>query len=316
MTESPLVAKWRQQLAGQVSGLHLTSAHHPLPMFTGCAEAGEARLVVRTKTKPPKPALANMVIVDRFEDQSGTWNLSLTLQDKKFLEVFLRLTDDLHGRTAAAFSEASALRLLGDVIDEWRRLLTPRQAGLLSMEELRGLVGELVLLLGRFSEDRSTEEAIEGWLGPLGLPQDFWYASTGFHESKAIGPSVTSVKISSAHQLDEADLELIVLRVSNASEQDAGATTLVDLVTRVVDALPGGASRAPLDDRLARLGVVIDDAYYRETHFLITQVTSYAVTPEFPAIRASNLPLGLRAVTYQIELAAISDHLRGNVDVS
>lgn len=316
MTESQFVAKWRQQLAAQISGLHLVSAQHPLQLFTGCSDAGEARLVIRAKSKPPKPALANVVTVERFEDQAGTWNLSLSLQDKRFLEVFLRLTDDLHGRTASANSEASALRLLGDVIDEWRRLLTPRAAGLLSMEELRGLIGELALVMRRFSETRTVEAAIEGWLGPLGLPQDFWYETSGFHESKAIGPSVTAVKISSAHQLDEIGLELIVLRVSNASEQDAAATNLVDLVDRVVDGLSDGASRAPLDDRLARLGVDLDNSFYRETHFVITQLASYEVTPEFPAIRASALPLGLRSVTYEIELAAISDYLRSTADVS
>lgn len=316
MTESTLVTNWRLQLAASTSGLHLADAGHPLQVFTGCSESGEPRLVVRTKMKPPRPVLASIVSVERFEDQSGNWNLSLTLQDKKFLEVFLRLSDDLNGRTAAANSESSALRLLADVIDEWRRLLTPRPAGLLSMEELRGLMGELFLLLRRFSVDRPMDAAVEGWLGPLGLPQDFWYESSGYHESKAIGPAVTAVKISSAHQLDESDLELIVLRVSNANEQDTAAMNLPDLVARVTEAFPDGASPAPLSDRLKLLGVDLDDSFYHETWFVMAQLMIYQVTPEFPAIRASALPPGLRGVTYQIELASIVDHLRETMAVN
>ena len=35
--------------------------------------------------------------------------------------------------------------------DEWKRLLRARPTGVLSLEELRGLVGELWLLLNRFA---------------------------------------------------------------------------------------------------------------------------------------------------------------------
>ena len=111
---------------------------------------------------------------------------------------------------------------VGVVFDEWRRLLKPRASGLLSMEELWGLVGELWLILNKFSTTRSIEAAIEGWLGPMGLPQDFWYDGDGFREAKAIGPS-TRVKISSEHQLDADDLELIILQIANTDEQTVGA---------------------------------------------------------------------------------------------
>ena len=124
-----------------------------------------------------------------------------------------------------------ALDRVGTVFDEWRRLLKPRPSGLLSMDELRGLVGELWLLLGEFSNARTIGAALEGWLGPMGLPQDFWYPEDGFHEAKSIGPGATRIKISSESQLDADDLELLVLLVGSTDEKATGAVNLPTLVT-------------------------------------------------------------------------------------
>jgi hypothetical protein len=125
-------------------------------------------MVIRSETKPAMPSLSSLVLVERYQDRASKWNLSFTLQDDKFTEVFLRLADDVHSRSSQAPNEAAALDKVSTVISEWRRLLKPRPTGLLGMEELRGLVGELWLLLGEFSASRSMEDAVEGWLGPSG----------------------------------------------------------------------------------------------------------------------------------------------------
>jgi hypothetical protein len=317
MTESDLITTWRQHLAAASAGLHLADASHPLQIFIGRTDLAAPRMVIRTSTKPVKPVLSNLVVVERYEDQSGKWNISFTLQDLKFSEVFLRLVDDLHARSAKAANEQVALDHVNVVIDEWRRLLKPRPAGLLSMDELRGLIGELWLLLGECSKQRAIGTALEGWLGPLGLPQDFWYPDDGYHEAKSIGPATTRIKISSELQLDAQDLELLVLLVGNTDEQTVGAVNLPLLANRVLGALADAAeSPDPLNDRLQRLGVDLSEAFYQDTWFVVTRVTSYAVEPGFPAIRASELPEGITRVAYQVELAAVEDFKRYSTEVN
>ena len=317
MSETQLLATWRGYMARRAAGLHLADSGHPLQLFIGTTDQGAPRMVIRTGTRPTKPTLSNVVLVERYEDKGGKWNLSFTLQDRKFDEVFLRLADDVHARSAVAPNEQAALDRVGVVFDEWRRLLRPRASGLLSMEELRGLVGELWLILNEFSRTRSIEAAIEGWLGPMGLPQDFWYDGDGFREAKAIGPSMTRVKISSEHQLDAEDLELIVLQVANTDEQTVGAINLPSLVSRALTALSDiGASADVLHERLARLGVDVTEAFYQDTWFVVARITNYGVNDGFPRITAAALPTGVTRVIYQIELVAIEEFKSSETEVS
>lgn len=317
MTESALITSWRSHLASAVAGLHLVDAGHPLQVFIGVTDQGAPRMVIRADSKPVRPTLSEVVLVERYEDGASKWNLSFTLQDNKFSEVFLRLVDDLNARTANASSEWVALNRVNVVFDEWRRLLRPRPTGLLTMEELRGLIGELWLLIGEFSKERSIEAALEGWLGPMGLPQDFWYPDDGYHEAKSIGPATTRIKISSEIQLDADDLELVVLQIGSSDEHAIGAVNLPTLVSRAIEALSEvAASPEPLHDRLQRLGVDISHSFYRDTWFVITHMATYEAGPDFPAIRASAIPSGIARVTYQIELASIADFKRSSAVVS
>ncbi|KQW47604.1 hypothetical protein ASC77_14265 [Nocardioides sp. Root1257] len=317
MSDTQLITSWRGYLAGGTAGLHLYDSVHPLQIFIGTTDAGAPRMVVRTQTKPVKPILSNVVLVERYEDKSGKWNLSFTLQDRKFDEVFLRLADDVHARSSSAANEPMALDRVGVVFDEWRRLLKPRPKGLLTMEELRGLVGELWLILNEFAASRPTSAAIEGWLGPMGLPQDFWYASDGFHEAKSIGPSTSRLRISSEHQLDENDLQLIVLQVATTDDQTVGATNLPSLVAKVRSSLAEAAASAEgLDERLLRLGVDLSESFYQDTWFLPTRKSIYKVGPDFPRIAASALSGGISRVTYQLELVDLEEFKVATVEVS
>lgn len=310
MSESTLIEAWRSYLSAPVHGMHLADHPQALQFFVGKTEQGAPRLVIRSAAKPVKPALSSLVLVERYPDAAGRWNLSFTLQDAKFTEVFLRLADDLHSRSALASSESVALDRVATAIDQWWRLLKPRPTGLLAMEELRGLIGELWMLLGDFSTTRPMDAAVEGWLGPLGLPQDFWYPDTGYHEVKAIGPSTSTLRISSELQLDASPLEMLVLRVANTAETTPGAVSLPTLVTRVGAALAElAAASDPLDERLQRLGVSIDESFYQETWFVVAQLQGFGVSAHFPAIRASQTDAAISRVSYQLDLAQIQPFL-------
>jgi len=316
MTELGLIDAWRGYLTAADPGLHLADASHVLQIFIGKTDQDAPRMVIRSSVKGAKPSLSSVVLVERYQDKGGKWNLSLTLQDTKFTEVFLRLADDVHVRTSRAPNETAALDRVSLVIDEWHRLLKPRPSGLLTMEELRGLVGEVWLLLSEFSASRPIDAAVEGWLGPMGLPQDFWYPDSGYHEAKAIGPSTTNVRISSEAQLDASPLELLVLRVANTSEDTAGAVNLLTLASRVATALSQIAvAQDVFNSRLSQLGVNLAESFYEDTWFVVTQLESYAVTEDFPAIRASQLDAALGRVTYQLRLASLGDFLQRSMVV-
>lgn len=306
MSSTQLLSTWREHLHAAAAGLHLVDSDHPLQVFVGCNDAGAPRMVLRGSSRPTKPTLSDVVLVERYEDGSGKWNLSFTLQHRKFEEVFLRLADDLHARSSPSPNEQTAWDKVGVVFDEWRRLLKPRPSGLLTMEELRGLIGELWLVQNEFAASHGIAGAIEGWLGPMGLPQDFWFEDYGYCEAKAIGPATTRVRISSEHQLDEDELVLSVIRIGNTDESGVGSVNLPVLVTRVRGLLAEeGEPADALDERLSRLGVDLAEPFYSDTWFVVSTVTNYDVNAAFPRIIASTLPTGVTRVTYQIDLADI-----------
>lgn len=308
MSESAFLTEWRSRLAEAIPGLQLVGLDHPIDIFVGSNDTGNPKVTIQTKAKPREPVLSGIVLVDRRQGAQNYWQLSLTLQDLRFQEVFLRLVDDVYLRSGSAEDEESALRIANSVFDEWRRLLQARPAGVLTKEALRGLVGEVWLLLNRFSKDRPIDEAIVGWLGPLNAHQDFWYEASGLHEAKAIGPTMSAVKVSSEYQLDPLDenLELIVLSVADAPETAVGAVNLVQLVAQVKSALDHiSASEDDLRLRMARLGVDLKHPYYAEHWFVMSSLSTYSVGSEFPAIRASDLPQGINRTIYRIDLASI-----------
>lgn len=296
---------WRADLAFGTVGVQLAEVEHPLEIYVGASDLGAPRIQVRSVAKPNMPQVADVVVVHRAESE-GAWVLTLTLQDRRFLEAFIRLAAHVVDRTRPQMSEAQALSVMDSVFDEWKRMLTPSPRGRLGIDTLRGLVGEMWFLLHRVGADLNFEEALSGWTGPLGTPQDFWYPGVGFFELKSIGPGAKVVKVSSAEQLDEEDLELVVLTVPQVPEGTASSVNLVQLHQLALERLAeNGVGPDELDLRMKRMGVDLEDPYYADTFFTVQSLHRYPVGEQFPAIRASNLAPGVGHVQYHLSVAAI-----------
>lgn len=309
MSEAEFLAQWRADLSTGMVGVQLADVEHPLEIYVGASDLGAPRIQVRSQIKPAVPELSDIVIVDRVQ-KNDRWILTLTLVDPRFTEVFLRLSAHMVSRSRSARDEAHAWVAVDAVFDEWRRLLKPRPSGLLSLDALRGLIGEMWFLRHRLMTRMPADTALLGWLGPMGAPQDFWYADLGALETKAIGPSARAVLISSAEQLDLEPMELVVLQVPQVAPGEAGAVNLPALVGSVADALEAiSYPQNDLEIRLNRLGVDISADYYRDMNFRVASIETYAVDAGFPAIRAGSLPPGVGGVTYAIERTALAPHL-------
>lgn len=311
MSELGFEAAWRADLSAGATGVQLVEIKHPLEVYVGASDAGLARVQLRTLVKPNLPVLADVVLVDRTL-MSQTWVLTLTLQDARFREVFIRLASHLVTRSRVAQTEVEGLKIVDQVIDEWRRLMTPRPTSRLSLEALRGLVGELWFLLNRHALGEDTfQGAVEGWLGPLGEPQDFWSADAGLREVKSVGPSASFVKISSAEQLDPESMELVVLELPQVPESTGGAVTLAALVTDALGRLSSeGCSPDAVELRLKRLGVDASDPWYAEQWFRVDSIATFDVGVGFPRVRARDLAAGVARLRYQVARASLEPFKR------
>ena len=309
MSERTFLADWKARLKAGQLGVVLVEAGHPLEIYVGSSDLGHPLVQLRSSVKPDLRQISELVLATRQQD-GERWVLSLNLQDARFTDVFLRLVAHLVSASRREPTAESAWKSVAAVLDEWKRLLQMRPHGLLSLEELRGLIGELWLVLHRFAREMPIDQVIAGWLGPLNAPQDFWYESTGFHEAKSIGPSATRIKIASAHQLDEEGMELLVLQVPQVAESETGAFNLVGLADEVSALLPEPGNGAnELDIRIKRLGVDLAHPYYADTWFKVSAVETFSVSEDFPAIRHGALRAGIDHVRYSLDRNAIAPFL-------
>lgn len=300
-----------------MSGLTLASPEHPINPFYGCDDEGRARLVFISPTKPPLPDVSGAMQVARTRRKDGQWVLSFTLVDERITDVFVRFGTDLIMRSAGDLEVEVAFDRLSTSVEQWQRLMRGRPPRLLTLEALRGLMAELWMIKNHFAGPMSLPEAVLGWLGPLGQPQDFYFPTEGLVEVKAVGPTATTVRISSEAQLDPLNerLTLAVLETPEVPQDSAGALNLPTVVGDIRGAVArAGGDPKELDSRLSKLGVDVADPHYEDRWFVVNSVNFFDVTPDFPAIRASQLPTGVKQVKYQLERTALAPFLTSSHD--
>jgi hypothetical protein len=286
----------------ELGGARRVDESHPCDLYAGLDGRGRRGLILITDEEPPAPLLFGSVDVVASRRQDDRWSVAIWLGVPALLAPFARLCQDLIDATRG-IDPASAAGLLLTRLARWRRLLEPG-AGALAVAELRGLAGELVVM-DRCMHRWSPSEAVDAWVGPLDSPQDFAFPGLSI-EAKAILPTASTVRITSADQLDVVGrLLLAVVTLANVSADSPGVSAAT-LVADIRRRLAGGQSPTALlefDSKLAALGYA-DDPVYTATRFRVDGVRFFDVRGPFPAVRRRDLPPGVAEVLYDIELAS------------
>ncbi|MFT2815560.1 PD-(D/E)XK motif protein [Leifsonia sp. A12D58] len=308
---SEFVAEWKRLLAAPGSGKKEIAGEYPVRIVYGTNENGAALFFVITDAKPGLPELSRVVNIERgIRTIDGKWTLSLTLVDALFMDVFMRLIEDLVRRLGKATSEAQAINYLLAGIDEWRHLLRNQGDDRLPLEAIRGLVAELWFGFRLLSNERSGDEVVDAWTGPLGSPQDFNFPLGPSYEVKSVHPDSKAITVSSAEQLDVVDhqLSLAVVTLVQVAASVPGSITLRLLVEEAASQFRSGSNT--IDEfhrRLDALRVDVSDSYYSDFCFVVSGCRQFEVTDNFPAIRGSLLEAGIDRVTYSVSLSSISE---------
>lgn len=287
---------------GQPGGARRVDETHPCDLYAGLDGSGRRGLILITSEEPPTPPVFESVEVVASLRHDHRWSVALWLDVPTLLAPYARLCQDLIDATRG-IDAASAGGLLLTRLARWRKLLEPG-SGALAITELRGLAGELVVM-DRCMDQWSPPEAIDAWVGPLDSPQDFAFPGLSI-EAKAVLPTASTVRITSADQLDVVGrLMLAVVTLANVSADITGvstATLVADIRKRLTDA-QSPTALLEFDSKLAALGYS-DDPVYSATRFRVDGVRFFDVRDPFPAVRRRDLPPGVAEVLYDIELAS------------
>lgn len=281
---------------------------HPLELLFGSDERGRAVMALISPDDLALDDLSRDVATHSSRREDGRWATTWTLADQSLFPTFVRLGVDLAQRSAVPTTPHTATDEFLLALAQWQVLLRPRPAKRLTLERLRGLVAELWAGETVVSEGKPRAELVRAWSGPLGGIQDYTFPSGHVWEVKAKRSKATTVKVSSAEQLDPGDktLRLVVLDLDERSGESDIARSLVDLVQSWREALGANPAERHLFDLLiSGLGVDLSDTYYEETCFTLQRTTVFRVDGDFPSLRAANMPSPVSGVRYQFDVRGL-----------
>lgn len=241
----------------------------------------------------------------------GQPHLGVCLRDSSCADVFTALAEDVAPRVAATSSPRAAVASLLGRLRRWQKFLAAGMAGL-SLEQQRGLYGELHTLRGHLLPGLGAEAAVVAWRAPRRTHQDFQLASGAVEVKTSIAKQPQSVRITSERQLDEAGIPALFLHVVVLDEREVeGVRTSVgeglpDIVRTLRQQLQTTAVAAEtFDDRLLDAGYLEADApRYENRRFTLRREHTFRVSRGFPCLVEENLPTGVGDVTYALSLAA------------
>jgi hypothetical protein len=280
-------------------------ARHPLDFYLGLDSDGARLLLLICSAEPPAQPNMKGIGFRKSAREDGKWSLLLLLKDRKLLEIFSMLCQDLIDFSDERISQEgyhSVLTRLGC----WRKLLERNSNAVLSIAEIRGLVGELSALKLLINQI-GAQAAVSAWNGPFGSPQDFCTDTWGC-EVKTVRPAAEVVNISSEYQLDTSNypVSLAIFEVSDAPSPGSEGRSLGELVDdlRVLLLVNVGVLDS-FEERLLLSGYVDREEYFLDK-FLTASPYMYKIVDPFPSIQKADLPSGISSVKYQIELSAVS----------
>jgi hypothetical protein len=221
----------------------------------------------------------------------------------EFEDLFDALVDDIVGRILPMESVDAVSACVSDRIRKWQSFLQTRNEGL-SRERQRGLFGELHVLR-ELAGVVGAADAVVGWVGPLGAPQDFSIAGVAVEVKTSAGKNPQRLRITSERQLDDSNVDALVLwHVSTEERADVGLTLPALIAAAREDLAPTGLVHV-LDDGLLQAGYHDVQAWRYVTGYSIRDQHRFRVSPSFPRIVEADCPAGLGDVRYSIEIGAL-----------
>jgi hypothetical protein len=292
-------------------------AQHPWGFFWAKDADGKCLLVLQHATlgsaMSPLPRLRGLEVKYVSNEESGQSTLLLRLIDPSLRDVFQTLCLDVVESTEAAPSEAQALEVALRRMWRWHHLLRGGSDQRLSVEEQKGLIGELFVLERYLLPHMRALDAVHAWLGPEDAPKDFQIGALCIEAKARRGSATPEIAISSESQLDTAGIGRLFLHVVNLAPapEGGGGVSVADIALRIREDLRirDALAADTFEDRLEASGLSpLHD--YSDSLWLEGESWVYEVGPGFPRIEASGLTSGVSRVRYSIALSDCEQHHR------
>ena len=233
--------------------------------------------------------------------------LNIYLLDNDLKDTFSLFIQDILEDIAESVTENEAVTKTLNVISKWKKLFDKINFNGLSIEQQKGLIGELLFINYLLDLQKSSSTILNAWTGPDFEDKDFVFGGTGI-EIKLTSSKYPKIKISNEGQLDAQNLTELFLILYTAEDVKENGFTLNSLVAQTQQKLSANIDELKFfNERLMLLGYFEEDKEHYNKMYSLKKTYSYSVSEEFPKIIKSQLPIGVYNTSYFIELSAVEN---------
>lgn len=232
--------------------------------------------------------------------------LYIYLLDNQLKDIFALFIQDILEDIESSVTESEAITTTLNVISKWKKLFDKINFNGLSLEQQKGLIGELLFLNYLLNDEKTSTNAVNAWTGAEQEFQakDFTFGAVGI-EIKFTSSNQPRIKVSNERQLDSENLsDLFLVLYSTEAVKDNGIS-LNSIVEQTRQKISTEEERSIFNTKLQLNGYFDEDKEHYGRMYSLKKTFVFAVTSQFPKIVINQLPLGIYDTSYSIEISAV-----------
>jgi hypothetical protein len=236
--------------------------------------------------------------------------LYIYLLDNDLKDIFSLFIQNILEEMETSVTENEAIKTTLNVVSKWKKLFDKINFNGLSLEQQKGLIGELLFLNSLLDNEKTSANAVNTWTSAERdfQAKDFTLGSVGV-EVKFTASKQPKVKVSNERQLDTENLsELFLILYSTEAVKDNGIS-LNSIVVQTRQKISTEDERSVFNAKLQQIGYFDEDMEYYGRMYSLKRTFVFNVTSEFPKIVKSQLPLGIYDTLYSIEISAVENFI-------
>lgn len=256
-------------------------------IFVGYDDDGRMTVVITENSNFKQIKSTKLIDVALKMRNDGKMALSFSLLDTAYESLFLIFCNDIITICERAGSDqAIACAIIR--WKYWKEMFGKKKQTVLDKQEIKGLIGELLILKECILTKWGEEKAVQAWMGPLLGHKDFEIDDT-WYEIKSVNENALQVKISSLEQLEsEKEGHLVVVRLEDTSTVAENSVNINKLVVEIMSLITDVENLNVLQTKLDNIGYSFDEEY-ELWNFLYKGRQSYYVDDMFPRIRKKDV---------------------------
>lgn len=246
------------------------------------------------------------VRIDVF-DLNDRKELNIYLLDTELKDIFTLFVENIIEEILNIPTESEAVTVTSNVIQKWKKLFDKLNAQGLTLEQQKGLLGELLFLDELIDNKINPDYLLNCWTGPDYEDKDFTLGTTCF-EIKLTTSKLPRVKITSERQLENSNIENLFLNnyiSETLKENGISLNSIVDIIREKIS--NNTATLKFFNEKLESADYYDEHRDNYNSQYGVKSRSLYVVNDSFPKLTKDNLPQGVYNTSYYIENSAIED---------